>query len=136
MQHGLSDEKMEAGFIGSAEYIHDHGGNGPAWVKGMYQDLLSRTCMQAEVDGWVQAMANGESPNQVAYGFAASAEREGQRITADYQRFLGRTPAANEVDGWVNAFLHGASNENVSGGFVGSLEYFADPHKGHSSRID
>jgi hypothetical protein len=65
----------------------------------------------------------------------ASAEREGQRITADYQRFLGRTPAASEVDGWVNAFLHGASNENVSGGFVGSLEYFEDLHKGHNSRI-
>jgi hypothetical protein len=135
MQQGLSDERLEAGFIGSAEYIANHGGAGAGWVKGMYQDLLGRSPAQAEVDSWVRLMAGGMSADQVAYGFAASAEREGQRITADYQRYLGRAPSAGEVSSWVNAFLHGASNETVVAGFVGSPEYFQDPQQGNSSRL-
>src|SRR6185369_15661546 len=39
MRHGLSDESLEAGFIGSPEYIENHGGQGEGWVRGMYQDL-------------------------------------------------------------------------------------------------
>jgi hypothetical protein len=85
---------------------------------------LGRTPSPAEVSAWVQALAAGASPTQIAYDFAASPEREGQRITADYQRFLGRTPTAAEVNGWVAAFENGYSNENVIAGFVGSAEYF------------
>src|SRR5262249_4062405 len=91
LQNGLTDERLEASFIGSPEYIANHGGPGAGWVKGMYQDILGRTPSQSEVDGWVQALNSGVSPQQVAYGFAASAEREGNRVRGDYQTFLGRT---------------------------------------------
>jgi hypothetical protein len=124
MQQGLSDERVEAGFIGSAEYISDHGGVGAGWVSGMYQDLLGRTPAQSEVDGWVNALAHGMAATDVAYGFAASTEREGQRVAADYQRYLGRAAAQSEIDGWVSDFEAGYSNENVIAGFVGSVEYF------------
>jgi hypothetical protein len=122
MASGYSDENVEAGFIGSPEYIHSHGGSGAGWVSGMYHDLLGRTPAQTEVDGWVQNLAKGMSPMEVAHGFAASPEREGQRVTADYVKFLGRTPAASEVAGWVNAFRNGLDNESVVAGFVGSPE--------------
>jgi hypothetical protein len=125
MQAGLSDEHLEAGFIGSAEYIANHGGAGAGWVTGMYKDLLGRTPSQHEVDLWVAALNGGEPPTQVAYGFAASAEREGQHVTADYNTFLGRPPSAQEVSAWVDAFVHqGVSNEDVIAGFAGSAEYF------------
>src|SRR5262249_2938536 len=39
---GLSYERLEAGFIGSDEYIALHGGKGAGWVQGMYHDLLGR----------------------------------------------------------------------------------------------
>src|SRR5262249_37450203 len=104
--------------------IQNHGGPGAGWVLGMYQNLLGRTPAQAEVDGWVQDLAAGMSPAQVAYGFAASPEREGQRVTADYQNYLGRTPGGNEVAGWVSDFANGLANESVVAGFVGSVEYF------------
>jgi hypothetical protein len=94
----------------------------------MYQDLLGRTPSQSEVHDWVILPV---PPIEVAHGFAASAEREGQRITADYQTYLGRTPSAAEVDAWTNAFLHGVSNEDVVAGFVGSPEYFAE-HYGNA----
>jgi hypothetical protein len=124
MQHGLSDEQLEAFFIGSQEYIQDHGGAGAGWVAGMYQDLLGRTASSDEVAGWVRNLQSGMSPQQVAYFFAHSAEREGQRVQADYQQFLGRQATADEVNLWVNAFEHGTSNEDVVAGFVGSVENF------------
>jgi hypothetical protein len=128
--HGLTDERLEAGFIGSAEYIRNHGGSGRGWVAGMYRDLLGREPGAAEVDFWVRHLQAGMAPADVAYGFAASAEREGQRITTDYQQFLGRTPDAQGLASWVNAFVHGTStNEDVVAGFVGSAESFHQ-HKG------
>jgi hypothetical protein len=129
MQNGLTDEQLEAAFIGSGEYIQNHGGPGAGWVTSLYHDLLGRTPSPSEVAGWVQALANGETPAQVAYGFAASSEREGDRVVQDYQTFLGRSPAPAEVAGWVNAFeTHAATNEDVVAGFVASAEYFQNHH--------
>jgi hypothetical protein len=136
MKHGLSDEQLEAGFIGSTEYINKHGGPGAGWVIGMYQDLLGRTPAQTEVDGWLYALGHGVSPRQVAYGFAASAEREAIRVNNDYMTYLGRQASQAEVQGWVYAFEHGASNEDVVAGFVGSAEYYGSPQKGQGDRTD
>ena len=56
-----SDEQVESFFLGSQEYIANHGGTGQAWVVGMYQDLLGRQPAPSEVDGWLQALAGGAS---------------------------------------------------------------------------
>ena len=135
MQKGLTDEQLEAGFIAAPEYIANHG-PGEGWVKGMYQDILHRTPNQAEVNGWVQALNAGVTPRAVAYGFAASAEREGLRVRGDYQTFLGRTSTQAEVDSWVNAFLHGLTNEGLVAAFLGSTEYFNAVAKGRSDKAD
>jgi hypothetical protein len=76
------------------------------------------------VSDWVYDLLTGTTTTAVACGFAASAEREGQRVTADYQTYLGRSPSAAEVNSWVSDFLGGLSNEDVIAGFVGSDEYF------------
>jgi hypothetical protein len=122
----VTDEELEAQFIGSPEYINDHGGSGAGWIRGMYQDLLGRQPSDAEVQAWVAFLAQGGSPTTVAYEFAASPEREGIRIRADYQTYLGRGPSDAEVTAWVSAFAnHQITNEDVIAGFVGSPEYFA-----------
>jgi hypothetical protein len=127
MQNGFTDEQLEASFIGSGEYIQHHGGPGAGWVTGLYHDLLGRIPSSTEIAGWVQALQHGVTPAQVAYGFAASPEREGERIVQDYQNFLGRIPGSAEVAAWVNAFeTHAETNESVIAGFVGSSEYFQD----------
>jgi hypothetical protein len=130
---GLSDERLEAGFIGSPEYIANHGGSHRAWVVGMYHDLLGRAPGEAEVGAWEAALAAGASPVQVAYGFAASAEREGLRVADNYLTYLGRAPSRSEVDAWVAAFVRGVSSEDMVAGFVGSTEYFNRPGKGGGS---
>src|SRR5207237_10211457 len=128
-------EKVEAYFMGSQEYIANHGGTGQAWVIGMYQDLLGRTPSDAEVQGWLTALANGTPTTAVALGFAASPEREAQRVRFNYQTYLGRAPSQAEVDLWVNGFLGGLTNEDMVGGFVGSPEYSNHPQKGRDNAV-
>jgi hypothetical protein len=100
----------------------------------MYQDLLSRDPEAGGLAGWLHALAAGADPAAVAYGFAASPEREGQRIAADYKIYLGRDLDAGGQAWWVNQFLSGARNEDVVGGFVGSPEYYRNTTKGQSNR--
>jgi cyclophilin family peptidyl-prolyl cis-trans isomerase len=125
MQGGFTDEQVEASFIGSPEYIANHGGAGAGWVQGMYHDLLNRTPSDAEVNAWVNLLNTGTQPFAIAFGFAASAEREGIRVASDYTNYLGRTASQAEINAWVDLFVHhGAQNEDVVAGFVGSPEYF------------
>jgi hypothetical protein len=126
MQQGLTDERLEAGFIGSQEYINNHGGTGEAWVRGLYQDLLGRQPRSDEVAYWVNRLNSGTTPQDVAYGFAASAERETQRVAADYVQYLGRSARQDELGYWVNVFLNGADNEQVVAGFISSQESFQE----------
>jgi hypothetical protein len=136
MHAGLTEEQLEASFIGSPEYIANHGRSGAAWVVGLYRDILGRTPAQSEVDSWVAALNSGVSPRAVAFGFAASRERKGNWFRGDYQTFLGRTPAQSEMDSWVNGFARGVTNEDLVAGFLGSIEYFNAPAKGKSDKAD
>jgi hypothetical protein len=125
LQNGLTDEQMEAVFIGSPEYYAHAGGTDKAWVDQMYFDLLGRAPDAAGESYWVAQLAGGASRSSVALGFADSPEREGITVQNDYQLYLGRMASTGEVAGWVNAFEHGTQNENVIAGFVASDEYFA-----------
>src|SRR5439155_15981812 len=73
---------------------------------------------------WLQVISGGATVPQVAYGFAASHEREGNQITADYRQYLGRSPEPGIVSVWVQAVTNGAGNEDVLAGFLASAEYF------------
>jgi hypothetical protein len=135
--HGVTDEQLEASFIGSIEYIADHGGSGAGWVRGMYHDLLGRSPGGDEVAFWVRNLQAGESTQAVALGFAASAEREGQRVQGNYRTYLGRDANSQEVGFWVDEFTHqGLTNEDLEAGFVGSPEYFNNPVKGRGDTAD
>jgi hypothetical protein len=124
MQNGLTDEHLEAGFIGSPEFYQHAGGTDKLWVDAMYQDLLGR---QPDMQGesfWVQQLAMGAQRADVAFGFAASVEREQQRVTADYSHFLGRIPDQQGLNFWVQQFTMGFTNEDLIAGFIASDEYF------------
>src|SRR5262249_13809994 len=90
LRGNVSDEQLEAQFIGSAEYIRNHGGTGAEWVGQMYQDLLGRQPSDAEVLAWVAYLNVGGSPFTVAYDFASAPERETIRVQNDYVTYLGR----------------------------------------------
>jgi hypothetical protein len=121
---GLRDELLEAAFIGSPEFYQHAGGTDKAWVDAMYQDLLGRNADAAGEAAWLQALALGANRALVAYGFAASVERDIQRVTAIYLKFLGRAPGAVEINYWVGQLGAGASSENIITGFASSDEFF------------
>jgi len=125
LANGLTSERFEAGFVGSREYITNHGGPGAAWVKAMYDDLLHRANpADQEVAGWVGALTDGASAAEVATAFASSAERAGGRIFDDYQLLLHRTASADEVKAWLNhAASQGLTNEDVLARLLTSDEY-------------
>jgi hypothetical protein len=124
LEHGLSDERLEAGFIGSPEFIQDNGGLGAGWITSLYQKLLGRAPDAMGVNYWLHALQDGASPSAIALGFAASPEREAQRISADYQTFFGRPSEPAGTSYWVNAFENGTSNEDLVADLVSSPEYF------------
>jgi hypothetical protein len=132
LQAGLRDEQLEAGFLGSPEYLTSHGGTLPRWIRGMYQDVLGRTPAETEVQLWLEAVAGGATVAQVAYGFTASPEREARKITADYEQYLGRAPEPGIVSVWVQAFANGASNEDIVAGFLASPEYLQKHGNGYA----
>ncbi len=122
--HGLTDEQLEAGFIASNEFYVRAGGTDALWVDAMYFDLLGR---QPDPQGeayWVQQLAVGASRTSIAYGFAASLERERTRITDDYQHYLDRQPDAQGLNYWLNQFAGGVTNEDLITGIVSSDEYY------------
>jgi hypothetical protein len=102
------------------------GGAGQGWIAGMYQNLLGRSPAASEVQYWLNQLAASESTSDIAYGFAASRERESQHVSADYQQYLGRGAQTSEIDYWVNVFENGGSNEQVIVGFISSQEYFQE----------
>jgi uncharacterized protein (TIGR03118 family) len=122
--HGLTDERLEAGFIGSPEFYAHAGGTDKAWIDAMYQDLLGRPADAAGESYWLQQLAAGANRATVAYGFAASPERESQRITDDYMHYLGRQPDSQGLSYWLAQFADGVTNEDLITGFVASEEYF------------
>jgi hypothetical protein len=74
---------------------------------------------------WTQQLANGVTREFVAFGFAASLEREGQHVEDHYLVFLGRPAGSSEIAFWVGRFSQGVTNEDIITGFVASDEYFA-----------
>ncbi|HEV3343589.1 MAG TPA: DUF4214 domain-containing protein, partial [Pirellulales bacterium] len=126
MEAGLTDEQLEAGFIGSDEFFMTQGGGtNSGWVDALYQKLLGRPADAAGKAFWLTQLAAGESRAQVAFGFTSSVEREQQRVTADYQTFLGRQPDPAGLNFWVSQFAAGRlTNEDVVAGFLASDEYF------------
>ncbi|HEV3022434.1 MAG TPA: DUF4214 domain-containing protein, partial [Pirellulales bacterium] len=124
MQNGLTDEQLVAGFIGSAEYYQHAGGSDVGWVDALYADLLGRAPDATGESYWVAQLAAGAQRGAVAYGFAASLERETTRVEDDYFHYLGRAADQGGLEAWVNAFAHGSTNEDLIAGFLSSSEFY------------
>jgi len=123
MRQGMADEQLEASFAGAAEFYQHAGGSDSGWVGAMYLDILRRAADAAGVAFWTGQLAQGANRAAVAQGFAASVEREAQRVQDDYFADLGRTADAAGQAYWVNTFEHGMHNEDVIAGFLASDEY-------------
>ncbi|HEV3339153.1 MAG TPA: SBBP repeat-containing protein, partial [Pirellulales bacterium] len=129
LQQGMTDEQIEAAFAGANEFYQHAGGTDAGWVRAMYLDILGRAADAGGLASWTGQLSQGANRSAVAQGFAASVERETQRINDDYFTDLGRPADPAGQAHWVNAFEHGLRNEDVIAGFLASPEYY----QAHSS---
>jgi len=130
MQHGLTDEQLEASLIASSEYITAHGGTngqgvpGATWVQALYQDVLGRSADPTGLAAWTSQLAAGVSPYTIALGFTTSSERETVRINADYTALLDRPVDSNGLATWLSQLTQGVTQENIEAQLMASHEYF------------
>jgi autotransporter-associated beta strand protein len=134
----LTDEQVSASFASAPEYVNNHGGfvnnlPGRGWVIALYNDVLGRTPSEAEIQGVLSALAAGQSPFAVAFGFTDSTEKQTEEITQAFMTLLGRTPSSAEVQQYLSAFQAGLTVEGLRTIFVGSAEYFFKPTKGNGN---
>jgi hypothetical protein len=131
MQAGLTDAQLEAGFIASSEFasvaaaLHPMLSANDAVITELYSDLLGRSPDTAGESFWVGKLNTGATLYNVALGFTASPEREGQTIqSADYQGLLGRTASPAEIAAWVGLYEQGQTNEDIQAMFAATDEFF------------
>jgi hypothetical protein len=126
LQNGMTPETVEAGIISSAEYLRNNGNDNTQWLTSLYNSLLGRAPDTTGLNEWLNALAAGMTPNQVAMDIAGSPEREAIIITNDYLSFLGRAPEAGAVNGWLNFEAQGNGRAAVATQFLASDEFFRD----------
>jgi hypothetical protein len=103
---GSTEEQVEAGILGSAEFRALAQGMGSAssaderFVQALYQTLLGRQAAPSESQFWAAAdKLSGDGA--VAGAILGSAELRTDVVTADYQSLLGRDPDAAGLNLWV-----------------------------------
>jgi hypothetical protein len=58
-EHGVTNEQVGAGFLGSAEYYYDPQkgkATDDGWIGSVYLDVLHRSPSTAEVNGWYRTL--------------------------------------------------------------------------------
>jgi len=126
MELGLSDEQLQAGFIGSPEYYNVRGeGANIGWLTAMYQDILNRAPDNGGLTYWLGQLALGETRTQVADGFTSSPEEEALWASQLYFHYLGRAPRPAETAQVVTEITQqGLSREDVIALTISTDEYF------------
>jgi hypothetical protein len=107
-----------------------------AFVDGLYVSLLGRAPGAGEDQGWVDAVVNGMSEEQLLVGFLCSPEfygrvsqgsanPNGAWLQSLYVNLLGRQASAFEVKGWLSQLSSGSSEAlaSVANGVVNSSEF-------------
>jgi hypothetical protein len=99
------------------------------FVTNEYATLLGRRPDAQGLNGFVQALANGMSPEAVEAAFVSSPEYifdQGNTasgfLTGLYRDLLGRTPDVNGFNGWLSMLANGVTVRQVSLLFATSAE--------------
>jgi len=133
LQAGASEADVESMLYASAEYQSSHPDNN-SFVTGLYADVLSRNASSAEIAGFVQALQNGASRQQVARIFLTSTEAYMQSLDCDYRSLLRRVPDNQGEQTWLAMLGSGQiMPATVTQIFLSSNEFIADAQQASMS---
>jgi hypothetical protein len=126
LEHGASDQSVQAGILGSAEFYSDSGGAPAGFVSALYEDLLGRLPDPGGLASWVSQLAAGASRTAVAGGILDSNEYLSDLANGYYVSMLGRAADPGGLASAVNKLATGASDEAILAGIIGSAEFYTD----------
>jgi hypothetical protein len=116
---------MEAGFLGSAEYLADNGGTSARFLQALYPMVLNRSLAPTEAPSWSGLLNQGVPRSTVAFDVLTSQESCTDLVQSWYTTLLGRSADSSGLNGFVQAMLRGMRQQQVIGLLVESDEYFA-----------
>jgi hypothetical protein len=121
---GMSENQIAIQFLVSPEYTASHSSI-PAFVTGLYSDILGRAADAQGFSLWTQILQNGARTRAgVAYYFLSSGEALADAITSYYEDFLSRAPDGAGLQGFLQALESGkSSTAQIVGEILGSQEY-------------
>jgi hypothetical protein len=121
---GMSETDVQAGFLTSAEYLHQHAG--PAGVvQSIFDDVLGRAATEQDVAFWASVAQSPAGVGALALGILNSPEAQTREITFDYEALLGREPDAEGLNMWLALLSqHKITTEQVELGILTSDEFF------------
>jgi hypothetical protein len=123
---GSTWARVEAAFLGSAEYYATRGGGNDAdFLTALYEDVLGRAPDAGGLATWGAALAGGMSRERVAALILGSQEADQILVAGWYQTYLHRQTDAGGLAAWVGMLQAGESQEKVLADILGSQEYFA-----------
>ncbi len=96
-----------------------------ALARALYVDILGREGDAAGVNGWTAALAGGADVRAAAQGFAGSAERYNNLVTAAYQAALHRAPDPGGARGWLGMMVQGGTINDLNAALFSSEESLA-----------
>lgn len=123
---GATDEQVQAGFLGSPEYLATRGGGtNDGFLNALYQDLLNRLPDDIGRASFTSLLDGGTSRDNVARIILSSLEYRRVLVESFYQRFLHRPADGGGLNSFVTSLGEGQTDEQVIANIVGSLEYQA-----------
>ena len=128
LQQGQTEEQVLSQILASDEFFSDAqnlvatGTPQERYVEALYQQVLGRTAIGAEIADWDSDMAQSESA-AVALGFLTSLEYRTDLVTSYYTTLLHRVPDAGGLDAWVSSNLDSCQ---IRIGFEASPEFYVN----------
>ncbi len=123
----LTDEQVEAQFLGSGEYFALAGGTNEEWVNHLFLDVLGRPPTGDELLIFTSNLKSITSYAFLANYLLSSDEARTLLVNGYYAAFLRRSPEATELSFFIGLLKAGKKDEEVIAAIVGSDEYFNFP---------
>ncbi|MTI42736.1 DUF4214 domain-containing protein, partial [Roseibium hamelinense] len=96
-------------------------------ISSYFTSILKREPDSAGLAGWVSAVADGNSLDDVRAQFVNSAEADAiiDPLVRLYEAAFGRVPDDSGLEGWAAQVRAGSSIQEIAAGFTGSAEFAA-----------
>lgn len=124
-QAGYSENDVIRLMLVSPEYLAGHASE-PAYIQGLYNDLLQRGASTSEVSYWTGRLQSGLTRDAMAQLILTSPEATEKRIDFDYTYFLQRPMAAASRQFWTTLVATNRVTIAWAGeSFLASDEFYA-----------